>query len=111
MFILFTQRTGTPAQATVTDCQRRGRSTVCTGTWTTGGDLTDGGRVVRGTIEGISSDALGDTVDVRLSGDRAYTTSLRLPLVLIGCGVAIALLAGFQLGAARRRAPRRSDRV
>jgi hypothetical protein len=103
VFILLTQQTGTPAEATVTDCQRTGRSAYsCNGTWVAGGDLISGGRVVRGTIDGASSDDIGETLDVRLSGDRAYTTSLRLPLVLIGLGVAFAALGGFELRRVRR---------
>jgi hypothetical protein len=100
VFVLVTQQSGTPAEATVTDCQRRARAIVCTGTWTVG-ELIDGGRVVRGTIDGVSSDAVGQTIPVRLSGDRAYTTSLRLPLILIGSGVLVAVLAGFELRRSR----------
>jgi hypothetical protein len=99
-FVLVTQQTGTPAEATVTDCQRTGRyGSVCNGTWVAGG-----GRVVQGTIDGASSGDVGKTLDVRLSGNRAYTTSLRLPLVLIGIGLAAALLGGFELRAQARRA-------
>ena len=39
VFILLTQQTGTPAQATVTDCQRTGRYAYsCNGTWVAGGE-------------------------------------------------------------------------
>jgi hypothetical protein len=105
VFILLTQRTGTPAEATVTECRRTGRYAYsCNGTWIAGGDVTSGGRVVQGTIDGASSDDIGKTLDVRLSGGRAYTTSLRLPFVLIGLGVAFAVLGGFELRTRARRA-------
>jgi hypothetical protein len=91
-FILLTQQTGAPARATVTGCDQGRRYVHCTGTWTAGG-----GRVVRGTIEGADTGDLGETLDVRLSGDRAYTTSRRLPLVLIGIGLTVAVLGGIEL--------------
>jgi hypothetical protein len=101
VFILLTQQTGPLAQATVTDCPRTGRTAYsCHGTWREVGD----GRVVRGTIDGASSDDVGKTLDVRVSGDRAYTTSPRLPLVLIGLGVTLAVLGGLELRNQARRA-------
>jgi hypothetical protein len=102
-YVLFTQRTGTPARATVTECNQSRRNVVCSGTWVAGGGLVGGdGRVVLGTIDGASSDDLGQTIDVRLSGDRAYTTSLRLPLILLGSGVTVLVLAGYELRRQRR---------
>jgi hypothetical protein len=97
-FILITQQTGERSTATVTDCEEVRRSAVtCSGTWIAGGALVGGpGQVVSGTIEGAGSDDLGRTLDVRLSGDRAYTTSLRLPLILIAAGLTAAVLAGFE---------------
>jgi len=104
-FLLYTQQNGTPAKATVTQCDQGRRSVVCTGTWVAGGDLVGGdGRVVRGTIDGASSADLGKTIDVRLSGDRAYTTSKRLPIILLVCGVAVIVLAARELRKDRRRA-------
>jgi hypothetical protein len=100
VFVLLTQQTGPSAQATVTDCPRVGRTAYsCNGTWRTGD-----GRVVRGAIDGVSSDDVGRTVGVRLSGNRAYTTSPRLPLVLIGLGLTLALLGGLELRNQARRA-------
>jgi hypothetical protein len=102
-FILFTQRTGARAQATVTGCDQSRRSIVCTGTWVAGGDLVGGeGRVVRGTIDGAGTADLGRTIDVRLSGDRASTTSPRLPLILLGSGLTVLALAGVELRRHRR---------
>jgi hypothetical protein len=101
-FILFTQRTGAQAQATVTDCDQARRSIVCSGTWVAGGELAGGGQVVRGTIDGAGAADLGKTIDVRLSGDRAYTTSPRLPLVLLGTGLTVIVLAGVELRRHRR---------
>jgi hypothetical protein len=96
VFIITVQYRGTSAEATVTECHRRVRSYACTGTWVTGGSLADGGRVVVGTIEGADRGDVGKTIDVRLSGGRAYTTSLRLPVILISIGVVIAGLAAWQ---------------
>jgi hypothetical protein len=106
VFIITVQQRGESARATVTECHRRVRpaSYSCTGTWVTGGDLADGGRVVVGTIDGADSGDVGKTIDVRLSGDRAYTTSLRLPVILIAIGVVIAGLAAWQF---RSSAPER----
>ena len=88
-YVLSAQRDGTPATATVTDCEtRRFRQTtiVCTGTW------FDNGRVVRGTIDGANSGHEGKRIEVRLRGGRAYTTSLRLPVILFA--IAALFLAG-----------------
>jgi hypothetical protein len=104
-FIIRVQQRGTPAEATVTECHRRARSYACTGTWVAGGDLTEGGRVVTGTIEGADRGDVGRTLDVRLSGGRAYTRSLRLPLILIGVGVAIAGLAAWQFRTSAPKPP------
>jgi hypothetical protein len=87
------RETGERASAKVTECHESGgryRSDVCAGTWVAGGSLLDGGHVVLGTIDGASSGDLGHTLDVRLSGDRAYTTSLRVPIILIVLGLGIA---------------------
>ncbi|HET6949766.1 MAG TPA: DUF2510 domain-containing protein [Acidimicrobiales bacterium] len=98
LYILNVQRSGTPAEATVTECHRvTRRSTVCNGTWTVG-DLAAGGTVVQGTIEGANRDDVGETLDVRVSGDRAYTRSLRLPVVLIGFAAVLLALPLFSRG-------------
>ena len=88
---LFVLRTGEPAQARVIECHdtagKYGAGS-CTGMWVEGGSLLAGGRVVTGTIDGAAPDDVGKTLDVRLSGGRAYTTSLRMPVLLLGFGFA-----------------------
>jgi hypothetical protein len=105
VFLVVVQATGTPARARITDCHKSGgryRSDVCTGTWVTGGSLLDGGRVVLGTVDGADSGDIGRTLDVRLSGDRAYTKSLRVPIVLIVLGLAVTAFGVRLLWMARR---------
>jgi hypothetical protein len=95
VFLIVVQLTGTPATARITECHDSGgryHSDVCRGTWVTGGSLLAGGHVVIGTVDGADEGDIGKTLDVRLSGDRAYTTSLRVPIILIVIGVA---LTGF----------------
>jgi hypothetical protein len=105
MFLVVVQVTGEPAQARITDCHKGGgryRSDVCSGTWVTGGSLLAGGRVVLGTVDGAGSGDIGRTLDVRLNGDRAYTTSLRVPIVLIVLGLAVTAFGVRLLWMARR---------
>ena len=64
--------------------------TSASGTWVAGGSLLAGGHVVLGTIDGADSGDLGERIEVRLSGSRAYTTSLRVPIILIVIGLGIA---------------------
>jgi hypothetical protein len=92
VFLVVVQQTGEPAQARITECHKGGgryRSDVCSGTWVTGGSLLAGGRVVIGTVDGADSGDIGHTLDVRLSGDRAYTKSLRVAIILIVLGLAV----------------------
>jgi len=99
-FVFVKQRTGERTKATVTECHHRlprFGGIYCEGTWIRGGSLLEGGRVVRGTIDGADTGDLGKTLDVRLSGDRAYTTSLRLPIVLAATGLAVALLGAYEV--------------
>jgi hypothetical protein len=98
-FILFVQQTGTKTQATVTTCDvKRIRHTTihCIGTWTVDGS------VKTGTIDGANPDDEGNTIDVRLNGGRAYTTSLRLPIILIVIGLLFAAGGAWEL---RKRLP------
>jgi hypothetical protein len=102
VFMLIVQRTGERTTATVTDCVHRrvGKSSVtdyCTGTWVKGGSLLDGGHVVIGTIDGASRSDVGKKIDVRLSGGRAYTTSLRLPVILLVIGLLFAVFGGREI--------------
>lgn len=100
-YVLGAQRDGTPATATVTDCDntRRFRQTtiVCTGTW------TENGRVVRGTIDGANSGHEGEQIEVRLRGGRAYTMSLRLPIILFVIGGLFLAAVLYQVGTDLRR--------
>jgi hypothetical protein len=98
VFLIVERETGTRARATVSDCVERGRSTVCTGTWVVGGSLVGGnGHVVVGAIDGAVSSDVGKTIDVTLSGGRAYVRSLVLPILLIGLGVLLAVPSGRTL--------------
>ena len=93
IFELVVQRTGTPAKARVLECHDvAGKigSGVCAGMWVEGGSLVAGdGHVVTGTIDGADPGDVGKTLDVRLSGGRAYTTSLRIPIILLVAGLAL----------------------
>jgi hypothetical protein len=105
-FIVFVQQNGPKTTATVTDCRQRSirpRTYNCTGTWVAGGSLLDGGHVVIGTIDGASKADVGKRIDVRLSGERAYTTSRRLPIVLAGIGLTFAVLGGREVRKGMRR--------
>jgi hypothetical protein len=87
IYILLVQHNGEHARAEVTDCEvRRIRQTtqVCYGRWEHDGHITFG------IIDGANKAKMGKTIDVRLSGGRAYTTSLRLPIILLTIGVLFA---------------------
>jgi hypothetical protein len=103
-FILVVQQTGERAEATVTECRGRPGRQSCTATWVEGGNPADDGRVVTGTIDGAGPDDIGKTLAVRLSGGRAYTTSLRVPLLLLASGITVAVLGAISLSATARKA-------
>jgi hypothetical protein len=46
---------------------------------------------------------IGKPIEVRLSGDRACTTSKRLPIVLLAVGGVFGLGGGYELRKDRRR--------
>lgn len=99
VFILVKQHTGTPVEVTVTECstvRTKQTSTVCYGRWALDG------RVVTGEIEGSGDASPGDVIDARADGSRAYTPSLRLPIILIVLGTL--LPAGAYWEAARSSA-------
>jgi len=108
-FLIVVQETGTPATARIIECHKGGgryRSDVCTGLWTVGGSLLENGRMVTGTVEGAGSDDLGKSLNVRLSGSRAYTKSWRVAIILLvlGAGVtALGVRLVWMLIAARRK--------
>ena len=97
VFLLVQRETGTPAQASVDDCQTTGagknESTHCSGTWIVGGSLLDGGRVVVGSVDGADQADVGKTIDVMLHADTAYSRSPATPLVLISFGIGPAVAA------------------
>lgn len=99
IFVLVRQHSGTPVTVTVTECTTA-RATqggsVCYGSWTLDG------RVVTGEIEGSGGAEPGDEISARATGTRAYTPSLRLPIILISLGVL--LPAGAYWEAARNSA-------
>jgi hypothetical protein len=92
IYEVIVKETGERTTARITECHKTGgryRSDVCTGMWVAGGSLLAGGQVITGTVDGADSGDLGHTLDVRLSGGTAYTTSLRVPIILIVIGLAL----------------------
>lgn len=91
VFLLVQRETGSRTQAHVTNCDVSGagkyRKVHCLGSWTVGGSLLDGGRVVVGTVNGVDTGDVGKTVDVTVRGDTAYSRSLILPIVLTVLGL------------------------
>ena len=109
VYLMVLQFTGTPAQATVTDCVQDPDSVNssvtydCTGTWVVGGSLVGGnGHVVVGTVDGVDNTDVGKTLDVRLSGSEAYAQSLVLPILLIALGFPAAGLIVLLINVQRR---------
>ena len=107
IFEIVVQQTGTSAKVTVVECHdtagKYGGSS-CTGTWVAGGDLVDGnGHVVIGTVDGAGPQDIGRTIHARLAGGRAYTTSLRVPIILPSMGLFITVVAVLVLRSALRR--------
>jgi hypothetical protein len=108
------KQSGARAKATVTNCERVGGvHTVdqCNATWVAGGSLVGGnGHVVLGPIDDANSDDIGKTLNVRIRGDHAYTSSLRVPIILIAIGLYVAItgvLVAIKLGRPTRRRARR----
>ena len=85
-YLIYWQRNGVPATATVTSCLRVRRADVCQGSWFVNGSVT------LGTIENASRRDLGKQIDVRILGDRALIPGLRLPIVLFCIGIGIGIL-------------------
>ena len=109
LWMLHVQATGERTTAKVTSCVHRriNRSSVsdyCTGTWVKGGSLLEGGHVVLGTIDGANHDDVGNRIEVRLSGGRAYKDSKRLAIILLAIGVLFALGGAYELRRQRRPA-------
>jgi hypothetical protein len=69
-----------------------------------GGDLVFGnGHVEVGTVQGAEPSDIGKNLEVRLSGDEAYTESLLLPIIIGGLGLVMLALTVFALIRAVRR--------
>jgi sulfite exporter TauE/SafE len=111
VFLVVVQETGTPAMARITECHDgpgRYGTDVCRGMWVAGGSLLEGGRVVTGTVDGADKGDVGRSLEVRLSGDRAYVKSLRVAIILIVLGLALTAVGARLAWMAVRggRAPR-----
>jgi hypothetical protein len=104
------KESGMKARATVTECQLTGSrytTYTCEGTWVEGGSLVDGnGHVVYGVIDDAEPSDIGKTLNVRVSGDEAYTSSLRVPIILLVLGGLLALGSLFISIAAGRQPAR-----
>ncbi|MGA8246219.1 MAG: hypothetical protein WB797_04880 [Nocardioides sp.] len=81
-WLLWEREAGTRTRVHVDPClvQHTGRSDTetCTGSW------TSHGRVVVGPVDGATSSQEGDTIDVTVRGDTAYSRSPKVALILIG---------------------------
>ena len=108
VFLLVQRETGERVKATVTDCSGSGKYETCNGSWVAGGSLVGGkGHVVLGTIDGATSTDVGHELDVTVDGDRAYTRSLNVPIILLAIGGFIAGV-GIWLPFSLRRSKARS---
>ena len=96
VYVLSQQRTGEQVDVTVTECQTGRRSIACYGTW------TDGGTVRTGIVENATTDQVGQTLEARSSGERAYLPSLRLPIILLVLGLALPVGAMWEAARTRR---------
>lgn len=89
------KESGMKARATITGCHvlaDRYTTYQCDGSWVEGGSLVGGkGHVVLGVVDDAAPSEIGKTIDVHVSGDQAYTPSLRTPIVLLILGGLIAL--------------------
>jgi len=86
-YLIYWQKTGAPTQATVTSCVHSRRTYVCRGTWMVEGKFH------MGIIENANSGDRGKRIEVRARRERAIKPGLRLPIVLFGIGLGIAVLS------------------
>lgn len=104
------KESGMKARATITECHllaSRYTTYQCDGSWVEGGSLVGGrGHVVLGVVDDAEPSQIGKTIDVRVSGDHAYTPSLRVPIILLVLGGLLALGGPALLIAAGRQPPR-----
>lgn len=101
-YVLVAQHTGITADVKVLECHEvagvRSNSTSCSGQW------RDGTTVNEVRLVGTSMPRPGDTVLMRIHGDKAYTQSTGLPLISLGFGAAALFVGGY----ARRRRRQRN---
>jgi hypothetical protein len=106
------KESGMKARATITECHRvdsRYSTYQCDGTWVEGGSLVGGkGHVVFGVVDDAEPSQIGKTIDVRVSGDHAYTLSLRVPIILLILGGLMALGGVVLMVVAGRQPPARA---
>ena len=107
------KESGTTARVKVTGCsyneELKGGTYQCQGVWVSGGALVGGnGHVVIGSIDDADPSQVGKTITAHVSGDNAYTPSLRVPILLIVFGVLMVGGSGIsavQVIRGRKRAP------
>jgi hypothetical protein len=99
IFLVVQRQTGTRASATVAECHQVFTGThstdECTGSWTVGGSLLEGGHVVVGDIQGAERRDIGKNLDVTVRGGTAYTRGLGLPIGLTAGGFVGAVGLGW----------------
>ena len=104
VWIVYSQVSGEPTTAVVQECEHRSKpqSYVCRGTWT-----LDGTTTTNGIIEGANSDDEGEEIEVRVKAGRAYTLSLRLPIILgvIALSAPVLAIGSVIQGRLARRRP------
>jgi hypothetical protein len=105
------QHDGRPVAAKVAHCELDFRyAVICTGSWVIGGDLTDGGHVVVGTIGGVGRGDVGKTVSARATGGSAHVPSYANPGAIAGLGLVMIAL-GCWFAARRVQVSRRATVV
>ena len=110
------KESGTKARVKVTGCsyneELKGGTYQCQGVWVSGGALVGGnGHVVIGSIDDADPSEIGKTITARVSGDSAYTPSLRVPILLIIFGVLMiggSGISALQVIRGQKRGPTRS---
>lgn len=95
---MWAQHNGVLASVTVLECHYAGRGETCTGLW------HDGSITRSVVIVAAKNPGVGNVVDMRIHGGKAYSTSPLMPALLIGVGAALLGGAGYVVVAARRRA-------
>jgi hypothetical protein len=105
------KESGAEAKATIASCQQvfsaHATTYDCYGTWVEGGSLVGGnGHVIYGLVDDAEPSDIGKTLNVRVSGDHAYTPSLRVPIILLVLGGLLAIGSVVIAIAAGRQRPR-----